>query len=525
MTHEEAGPILPASDREAPMAPSPDPAALRLGGALLDLGRGTLSREGRDVPLRAKSFRLLCELARQAGRVVAKGDLLDAVWPDVVVTEDSLTQAVRDVRRALGDDGHRVLRTVARRGFMLCPEGAAAASDPRARPRVAVLPLRDRTGDPGLRPVLDGLVEEVTTGLARFRALQVIARHSAFAAGTGEGSSLAEVGAMLGADHVVDGTARLREGRLVLTVALSDVATGEMVWGDGFDCEGTGWLSLQDLIPRRIVQRLLNGVEEATVRGAQRRGTESLTAFERLARGRAFFRSFEEGADARARAEFAAALAIDPGFGLAHSYHACADTGIHGYGAAPREVQQRGKAQAMRGLELAPDESACHRILSMFHVALGEWDAAEGAARRAVALNPCNADALHDMGFVAMVRGRGADCLEWLERAKEIDPLWPAYYDATLSAALFGLGRYEESAASLQRLPRLSARQQMRLAATFALQGDRDGARRHAALARALMPGADFAAIARGAWAGERPEQVERLVGGIERALGMLGEG
>jgi DNA-binding winged helix-turn-helix (wHTH) protein len=188
-----------------------DPGATRvhLGDAVLDLDLGTLTRDGHVVPLCSKSFRLLCELARQPGRVVPKGELLDAVWPDVIVTEDSLSQAVRDLRKALNDGAGQILRTVARRGFMLCPteppsdRGRSTTSEPGAsasRPRIALLPLTDRTDTSDQGPILDGLVEEMTAGLARFRNLTVIARHSAFAVRSERALDLGGIGAMLRAD-------------------------------------------------------------------------------------------------------------------------------------------------------------------------------------------------------------------------------------------------------------------------------------------------------------------------------------
>jgi TolB-like protein len=235
------------------VAQDPGTAFIRLGDVVLDRGRGTLTRDGQVVPLRAKSFRLLCELASQPGRVMTKHELLDAVWPDVTVTEASLSQAVHDVRRALGDETGQILRTVARRGFLLCPtepvHGASDAqptngAEPTARPRIALLPLTDRTGTPDQGPILDGLVEEITVGLARFRNLTVVARHSAFAAAADRSLDLTGIGAKLKADYVVDGSARLTDGRLTLTLALNDVHSGDMLWGESFTCEGMGWLTL-----------------------------------------------------------------------------------------------------------------------------------------------------------------------------------------------------------------------------------------------------------------------------------------
>src|SRR5690242_19030491 len=136
------------------------------------MARGTLTRDGVILPLRSKSFRLLCELARNSGRVMSKDELLGTGWPGVIVSEDSLTQRTRDPRRGLGDEHQRLIRPVARRGFILVPD---AADPPLAvapvvggvpplgrRPHIAILPLANETGDPDRGPILDCLIEEVT---------------------------------------------------------------------------------------------------------------------------------------------------------------------------------------------------------------------------------------------------------------------------------------------------------------------------------------------------------------------------
>ena len=510
------------------VAQDPGAAIIRLGGAMLDLGRGTLTRDGRVVPLRSKSFRLLCELASQPGRVMSKQELLDAVWPDVTVTEASLSQAVHDIRHALRDESGQVLRTVPRRGFMLCPteQPTDASRAPRiaqgvasARPRIALLPLTDRTGTPDQGPIIDGLVEEITAGLARFRNLTVVARHSAFAAAADRSLGLTEVGAKLKADYLVDGAARLVDGRLALAVALNDARSGDMLWGESFTCEGTGWLTLQDLIPRRIVQRLFHSVEEAGHQSSLRRGAATLTAFEHLTRGRALFRSYEPGVNEQALAHFAAAIEADPSLGVAYSYHALADAALHDYFLAPQEVKHRIRAQGLRGVQLSPDESRCHGILSWFHMWFREFEQAEQAARRAVALNPCDADSLFNVACVLMNRGRFQESLEWFERAKDINPLWPAFYDGWHAFALYHLDRYEEAARLLSRVPRRSVRQEMRLAATYARMGERDLAQRHAEQAASLVPGVDLAELTWADYPYEHDRDRQALTEGVKLAL------
>src|SRR3954447_10630983 len=97
----------------------------------LDLARGALlGPDGAELPLRPKSFALLRLLLESAGRLLDRDTIMRAIWPDVVVTDESITQCVRDVRKALGDEAGRLLRTVPRRGHLLAAEAGPAARAP-----------------------------------------------------------------------------------------------------------------------------------------------------------------------------------------------------------------------------------------------------------------------------------------------------------------------------------------------------------------------------------------------------------
>jgi non-specific serine/threonine protein kinase len=85
----------------------------------ISLERGCLLRDGQEIRLRAKTFQVLAYLHQHQGQLVAKEDLFRAVWPDTFVSDDSLTKCVREIREGLGDHDHRLLKTVARRGFIL----------------------------------------------------------------------------------------------------------------------------------------------------------------------------------------------------------------------------------------------------------------------------------------------------------------------------------------------------------------------------------------------------------------------
>jgi DNA-binding winged helix-turn-helix (wHTH) protein/Tol biopolymer transport system component len=84
----------------------------------LDLEEGFLRRGVEEVKLRPKAFELLAYLVERHGRLVTKTALIEAVWPDVAITDNSLVQCLLEIRRALADDSHQVIRTVARRGYV-----------------------------------------------------------------------------------------------------------------------------------------------------------------------------------------------------------------------------------------------------------------------------------------------------------------------------------------------------------------------------------------------------------------------
>jgi DNA-binding winged helix-turn-helix (wHTH) protein len=92
---------------------------LRFDRFTLDLKRGCVLAGGQDISLRPKAFKVISHLAKNAGQLVAKQELCEAVWPNVTVSDDSLVQCIREIRQKLGDDDHTLIKTVARRGYLL----------------------------------------------------------------------------------------------------------------------------------------------------------------------------------------------------------------------------------------------------------------------------------------------------------------------------------------------------------------------------------------------------------------------
>src|SRR5262245_59096152 len=169
------------------------PKAFRFASFTMDLERLCLHGPSGQVDLRPKSFEVLRYLVEHASRVVTKEEVMKAVWPVVTVGDESLTQCIRDARRALGDEDQRIIKTVPRRGYLL--DVPVSRSDTPAnrlspdaepdpvpgalgdRPSVAVLAFTNFGGDPRQEYLSDGITEDIITELSRFSELHVIARN------------------------------------------------------------------------------------------------------------------------------------------------------------------------------------------------------------------------------------------------------------------------------------------------------------------------------------------------------------
>src|SRR5262245_41899524 len=91
-------------------------------GITIDLDNEVVrDSSGKPIELRNQAFAVLRHLLERPGQLVTKNELMDAVWPNVAVTDDSLVQCIHEIRRALGDNDRSILKTVARRGYRLVP--------------------------------------------------------------------------------------------------------------------------------------------------------------------------------------------------------------------------------------------------------------------------------------------------------------------------------------------------------------------------------------------------------------------
>ena len=540
------------------------PRAFRFGDFTLDLTRGALCAGDRPVDLRPKSFGVLAHLVQNAGRLVPKDELMQAVWPDVVVSDESLAKCVSEARAALGDAEQRLVKTVPRRGYLFdapvspangwsaprafttgsalillltalaviplaLPWGRPAGPPLPARPSIAVLPFSGRD-DPQQDYFGDGLTEDLTTSLGRFRELFVIGHHSTLGYKRRDAPP-AQIGRELGVRYLLAGSVRRDGDRMRITARLLEAATGREIWGESYDRALTGIFAVQDDLTRNIVTSLVAHVDQAELERGARPSTASPAAYDLYLRGRALI-TMRHG-DNRgemvfgARRLFEQALAIDAGFapavqGLAYTYAAAFLEPMRD-GQLSDELRKPGTIEralilARRAVELDPYLAEAHATLAW----ILHWRYRRGEAlaefERALVLNPNLADGR--LGHLLVHDGRAGEAVAYLQRVMRQDPFPPPIYLSYLGNAYYMTGQYDAAYDTLrsgrERLPDYRALS-VWLAAAAAQSGRVVEARR---VAHQILSAAPSFTI-RG-WLAhiqfERQSDAERLAEGLRKA-------
>ncbi|WP_457154208.1 winged helix-turn-helix domain-containing protein [Mesorhizobium sp. P5_C1] len=490
---------------------------LALGSCELDLARGLLVRDGKPVALRCKAFDLLTYLSRNVGRVATKSELMSAVWPDVFVTEDSLTQAVRELRKALQDESQTIIRTVAKRGYVLSlPD--TPRQERSGQPSVAVLRFSNE-GAPDDSPLVDGFAEDIVNALARFGTVVVLARNSGFAFVSDSASDWRAVGDSLGATYLVRGRATTRADGMRVTVSLMTASTGEVLWSDTFSASGGQIFDMQEEIASRVVNRLVARLDDAGIKQATPKPPDSLAAYELVLRGLARLRGYGDDDNQAARDLFQAAVDKDPTYALAHSYTALADLIIGGYAEASSALLASLIDRAECAVTLAPEEPRCHRVLAQALISARRFEAAEHHLQRAFDLNPYDADTIAQMGYLLTMRGRPLEALAAIDSAIRINPIHPDWYHYDRAIAQYSAGDYKAALVSMSKVPPRTPWRLARLAGCHAQLGELKEAQRIMAEVKRMAPDYSPLEFAQTGIAFEHASDAEHLIAGVAKAL------
>src|SRR5215472_15815800 len=276
------------------------------------------------------------------------------------------------------------------------------------KPSIAVLPFENMSGDPEQEYFADGMVEEITTALSRFKWLFVIARNSSVTF-KGQAVDIKEVGRRLGVRYVLEGSVRKAAGKVRITGQLIDAVTGAHIWADKFERDLTDLFALQDEVTVAVVSAVPPKLLQTEIAMAARRRPENLTAYDLYLRALPQFYLATRKGVAEAIRLTHRAFKLDPGFGraaaLAGNCHM--QNVLWGYVIDP----QFDRKEAVRLSRLAlsiddgdPDTLAIAGLISGFIV--GDCEREIELADRAVALNPNSFLAWGCRGWVYRVAGQ-----------------------------------------------------------------------------------------------------------------------
>jgi TolB-like protein/Tfp pilus assembly protein PilF len=420
---------------------------VRLPQHIVDLAADELrGTTGDHVDLRPRSYAVLRLLAENAGRLVTKDDLIAKVWDDVAVTDDSLTQCIADIRKALRDDERRVLRTVPRKGYLLVPSqrGAQLVGRMPDRPSLAVMPFMSMGGEDALGM---GIASQIINELARNKDLRLLARDSSFALAS-QNLMAHEIGERLGARYLVEGTIQRSDGTLLVDVQLVDATDGAITWGDRFSAVATSVPQLQREIASKISTSLHSGMRETEKHAILGAGPRDLDIYELTLRGMARKHQFSADATRAGRIDLEEAIRRDPNYAPALVYLAwinLVDTVLQFTGEWHFSRLGEIIGQFKRAIELDPNLPASYQGLSQALIYADDVAQSLAVARRAVELGPSDADGLLFLANAQFESGQVAEAMETAKRAVELNPLRPPHYYLFNAMILWGNERYQEA--------------------------------------------------------------------------------
>lgn len=482
------------------MMRSTTPAAhslFRIADVRVDPTVDQICKDGRTVKLEPKVMQLLITLAQRPGEVLSVEELLDLVWKDVVVSHDSVYAAVAALRRSLGDDpkNPRYIANVARRGYRLIASVSPWAGLPadavrmrKDKPSIVVMPFMNLSGDPAQEYFSDGLTEDITTELSRWRILAVRSR-SASIRYRGAAVDIKRVARELNVRFVVEGSVRRMGEGIRISVRLVDASTSSQIWVEKFDQPLNEIFGAQDRVVRTIVSTIVGRVQLSEGERAGFKAPTSLAAYECVLKANLLSWDDPAGA-AEARRLVEKAIELDRGYGFAHALAAalslqrwCEDLGTSD------EALEEAYTLATRAVVLDNAESTNHAMLGHVYVRRRSYELAVQCGRRAVEINPSNQWNAADLGSILVYAGQSEEALTWFAMAREIDPYFeePWYWRAA-ALAYMSLGRYADALSSLGHVRIRSYRYTALMAACHARLGDREQAAARAAECQFMRP-------------------------------------
>jgi DNA-binding winged helix-turn-helix (wHTH) protein/TolB-like protein/Tfp pilus assembly protein PilF len=484
-------------------------------------------RHGDDtIQLEPKVMTLLVHLVQNAGSMVSRDQLFDAVWPGVVVSDDTLTQAVIKLRKAFGDSARqpRYIQTVPKRGYRLCAavsdapettrgtrlsgerktllllagvlvllaitaavffwldEGDAALSkgmppvkrESGGPPSLTVQPFSLLGRDESQAYLAQGLTYDLITDLSKLSGLLVIGSRSIMGMKTEQSGARA-------AHYLVQGEVQRIENQIRVHVHLLDARSGQQIWSERYHQPVRNIFQVQEEISQKIVSKLSVKVNEEERRRLANRYTSNIQAYDLFLRAQSLLLVRQHTENDQARKLFRQAIDLDPSFARAYgglSLSFAADFRNQWTSNGSGALQQA-HTMARTALEIDPEIPEVYWVLAYVSTQQRQHEKAIGLLKKAISLDRSFADAYALMGGISTYVGRPGETISPIRTAIRLNPDAGYLYYLLLGRAYYFLGDWEQAGINLdeasERNPaNLEAR--VYLAAVLESTGDHDGA-------------------------------------------------
>ncbi len=483
----------------------PNPKQSRLPGILIGEWTFTpdlhqLSRDDEQIKLEPLVANLLDLFCQKAGHPISRAEMLETIWPNMVVGDESVTNAIIKLRKALGDDSHQppYIETIPKVGYRLVapieylqsgqpsgiegfvsrnisallvvtaigiaslvgymlwfnyqpanspPNPATTAQRTVINPTIAVLPFLNINNNPDHEYLGDGISESLITDLSRLSSLRVIARQSSFTHRHRDAST-EDIGRDLGAKYILDGSVQVDGNSLRISAQLVDAETGYQLWAERFDKEPDDIFRLQDEITREVVRALSIRLESSEHNQIKKEHPTNFEAYDLFLRGQRVSVEFSDEAINEAIRLYRNAIKLDPNY--AHAYGALAVARIREYllgiTDTPVMTQDRALELALKAAEMDPTSHQIQWILGYVHLYRKEFREGEAASKRSIELSPSYADGYSLLALFKNNLGMSAEAIPLIEKAMELNPHYTWDYIYQLGRAYYTLGDHAKAA-------------------------------------------------------------------------------
>ncbi len=414
--------------------------------------------------------------------------------------------------------------------LLLSGAGAAAwymlphGSPPANKPGIAVLPFDNKGGDEVTARLADGITEDIITDLARFRDLDVIARNST-AVYKDKAVDVRQMGRELNVGYVLEGSIQRQGTQIRVTAQLIDTATGAHLWSERWNRPDKDIFAIQTELAAEVAGTLggISGSSAITaeeIRKAKRRPPTSLTAYDYYLLANEGRTLFTKELVTRGLEDATKAISLDPNFGRAYVARAWLNYITVHYGSDFETAMQAMEADARRAIELDPHDAEARAALAFLLSGRGRFIESEAEAQLAVQDNPANAQVLAVVASMHPWNGNPEEGAQLADRALRLDP-WMTTADLnSIKDAYFFARRFEDTIALISRIPENARGRGSRLLLTlsYALLGRDDEAARARADLLAKYPSISAELLINQDWVFARPEEENLLFDGFRAA-------